>query len=301
MTGKGTLTQSPNRRIKLILFALLAWLILVCVLGAWWGSLILKYASQLGTLEKTQRMLIWEGLTFFILLSASTALLFWLYWRDAKRSRALQAFFASLTHELRTPLTSIRLQAESIAEDSKGHPLVRRLLEDTLRLEAQVERTLELARIEGGGPLFAQPLRLKPWSERILHSLADSYQGRLEIASNIENSVISADSTALQVILKNLFENTVRHSKKDKTKVELTTKQDPKGGVLLIYQDFGEGFDGNPKTLGKLFHKGSRSQGAGVGLYLIKVLMVRMGGRAHFIGTPSFRAELWFEEGQSNV
>ena len=45
-------------------------------------------------------MLFWESLVFFALLLATTVLLFWLYWRDVKRARGLQAFFASLTHEL---------------------------------------------------------------------------------------------------------------------------------------------------------------------------------------------------------
>jgi len=47
-------------------------------------------------------------------LLAVSALLAWLYWRESRRARAMQAFFAAVTHELRTPLTSMRLQAEAI-------------------------------------------------------------------------------------------------------------------------------------------------------------------------------------------
>src|SRR5690606_29195371 len=90
--------------------------------------------------------------------------------RDRKRTRSIQAFFASLTHELKTPLTSIRLQAESIADptndDAFKRQLVERLLADTSRLEAQVERSLELARLEGGGPVFVQGYELKNLIER---------------------------------------------------------------------------------------------------------------------------------------
>ena len=45
-------------------------------------------------------------------------------------------------------------------------PLINRLLEDTSRLEAQVEKTLELARLEGGGALDLQPLPIRAWLER---------------------------------------------------------------------------------------------------------------------------------------
>ena len=48
--------------------------------------------------------------------------------------------------------------------------------------------------------------------------------------------------------------------------------------------------------LGRLFGRGPASSGAGVGLYLVRRLMQRMGGRARFDTAPGegFRAELCF-------
>ena len=45
-------------------------------------------------------------------------------------------------------------------------------MEDTMRLESQVERTLELARVEGGGPVFPEPMELKPWLDQTGERLA---------------------------------------------------------------------------------------------------------------------------------
>ena len=127
MTTKGVLSSVPHRRLRIFVIAQLTWIGMVCLLGAWWGRLLLSQALRIAELEnalgwavnvtqmqwhRTQRMLFWESLVFFGLLVACTLLLFWFYWRDLKRARGLQAFFASVTHELRTPLTSIRLQAE---------------------------------------------------------------------------------------------------------------------------------------------------------------------------------------------
>ncbi len=308
--------KTPLRRMRLLFTALFSWLFLVCVLGAWWGSLILKHAFRIAELErvtglassateshwlKTQRMLYWEGASFFLLLLASTVFLIWLYWRDLKRSKAIQAFFASLTHELRTPLTSIRLQAESIAEDRPGSPLIQRLLEDTLRLESQVERTLELARVEGGGPVFTRPLRIKPWIERTLKAWTETHAQRLRIESEIDDFTIEADSTAVQVILKNLLENSLRHLKQDRISVSLKTRKTPEG-VKIFFRDNGDGFTGDPRNLGKIFYKGPSSSGAGVGLYLVRVLMERMGGKAEFKVDPiengftGFHVSLLFRE-----
>ena len=196
-----------NRSFLKLAIALSTWFFTICLLGIWWGRLALTQAQRIAELEKnlglasdfadshwhrTQRMLYWESGTFFLLLLASTVLLCWLYWRDARRSRGLQAFFASVTHELRTPLSSIRLQAESIADplanrlNGQNH-LIRRLLEDTIRLEAQVERTLELARVEGGGPVYTQPLLIKPWLDRFLASWTADYPNRVKLQSVIED------------------------------------------------------------------------------------------------------------------
>src|SRR5207342_3527803 len=147
----------------------------------WWGWVVHRQAVKIEELQQlvgqssstaheqwqvTQRMLVWEGGTLLVLLTGLSVALLWLYLRDQRRTRASRAFFASVTHELRTPLTSIRLQAESLADKGAAGPLINRLLEDTSRLEAQVEKTLELARLEGGGTLDLQALPIHAWLER---------------------------------------------------------------------------------------------------------------------------------------
>jgi signal transduction histidine kinase len=253
--------------------------------------------------QRTQRMLFWESATFFCFLLAATAVLFLLYWREARRARGVQAFFASVTHELRTPLTSIRLQAEEIAEqltaNSSAANLVMRLLEDTSRLESQVERTLELARVEGGGSVFSQSFLLKPWLDYFLRTWDEGRGMKLQVNSAVHDTQIQADPGAVQIILKNLLENSLRHSGQQKVLAVNLATEERDGWILLRYSDEGHGFEGNVKKLGRLFEKGPGSQGAGVGLYLISALMQRMGGRAEFKATPKFETELWFRPGSA--
>ena len=153
------------------------WLLVLLALMGWWGWVVHQQSQKIVELQRvaglndtvaeerwhaTQRMLVWEGGTLLLLLTGLSIALVWLYLRDQRRTNSLRAFFASVTHELRTPLTSIRLQAESLADAGNASPLVERLLEDTSRLEAQVEKTLELARLEGGGRLDLQPSPIMP-------------------------------------------------------------------------------------------------------------------------------------------
>lgn len=316
-----TMQSSHDRRLRIMLGAHCLWLAVVCLLGAWWGHLLLRQAEKIAKLEeqqgwarsltetdwhRTQRMLFWESSTFFVLIFASTLFLFWFYWRDLKRSKGLQAFFASVTHELRTPLTSIRLQAESIADslpdEGSQRELIQRLMEDSIRLESQVNRTLELARVEGGGPVYLQSLQIKPWLDRFLKSWGADYRGKIEFHSQVEDVLIEADPTALQVIFKNIFENSIRHSKQEKVLISIVSMLDQNGFSFLI-RDNGLGYLGNKKTLGKIFQRGAASQGTGVGLYLVKVLMRRMGGwvgfSPHLAEPKGFEVVLWFREGKA--
>jgi signal transduction histidine kinase len=245
-------------------------------------------------------MLIGESSTFLALLLIVSLLLAWLYWREHRHARSMQAFFASVTHELRTPLTSIRLQAEAIAEGEPSAELVRRLLEDSNRLQSQIDKTLELARIEGGGPLSEQSIPLHAWIARSLSDIAAAHGDRLDLRAHVDASVppVFADAGALQMILRNLVENSVRHAGVAPVGVRLTAAQRA-DHVVLEYQDNGVGVAGDSLRLGELFARGARSSGAGVGLYLVRRLMQRMGGRARFNTAPGegYRCELWFRIG----
>ena len=302
MDSKGRLSVQPARQSRLVAILAGVWLVIILVLGFWWGTLLLRQSARiaelsvaagvpqaeaLAELARTQRMLQWESGSFLVLLLTLSAALFWFYWRDMQRARGTQAFFAALTHELRTPLTSVRLQSEAIAAGAPTQELVERLLSDTYRLESQIDKTLELARIEGGGALAEQAIRLDPWLERVLRGIAASEGDAVDVAVTLEPGLpaIRGDTAALQLILRNLLENSLRHGDRDPVQVSVTASK-VNGSVALDFRDDGRGFEGEPSRLGRLFQRGSASRGTGVGLYLVRVLMERMGGKVEFSNAP---------------
>ncbi len=303
----------PARRARLVAILASLWILLVMILGAGWVALLISQARQISALQaltgsadslavaeqwaSTRRRIVGESAVFLLLLLAVSALLAWLYWRESRRARGMQAFFAAVTHELRTPLTSIRLQAEAIAEGDQRAELARRLLEDSSRLESQIDKTLELARIEGGGPLAEQSVPLRGWLERAVAGIAAAHGGRIEAQVQVEDSLppILADAAALQMIVRNLVENSVRHAGRERVQVKLAARREG-AQVLLEYRDDGVGTAVQARELGRLFGRGSASGGSGVGLYLVRALAERMGGRADFSSVPGqgFRAVLGF-------
>jgi signal transduction histidine kinase len=101
------------------------------------------------------------------------------------------------------------------------------------------------------------------------------------------------------MVLRNLIENSVRHGGVPTVSVQLSASGRA-NGVLLEYQDNGRGVMPGTGRLGRLFGRGPQSNGAGVGLYLVRRLMQRMGGSVRFPSRSgeAFRAELWFRAGQ---
>jgi signal transduction histidine kinase len=302
MDSKGALSVQPVRQSRLVAILAGVWLVIILVLGFWWGTLLLRQSARIATLSvaagvpqsealdeltSTQHMLQWESGFFLLLLLTLSAALFWFYWRDMQRARGTQAFFAALTHELRTPLTSVRLQSEAIAAGEPTQELVDRLLADTHRLESQIDKTLELARIEGGGALAEQAIRLDPWLDRVLRGIVATEGDCVQLSVSLEPGLpaIRGDTAALQLILRNLVENAARHGNRDPIHMHVAVGN-ANGNVEILVRDDGRGFEGDPSRLGRLFQRGSASRGTGVGLYLVRVLMERMGGRVDFAHVP---------------
>lgn len=310
-----------DQRLRIFISLQLVWLAIVSLLGAWWGSVLIKQAQMIADLQvatghlqeaanlqlaHTQRMVRWEAPVFFALIVGCAFAVFWIYWRDAQRTKSLSAFFAAFTHELRTPLASLRLQAETIADSLEKRlspgDLPKRLIEDTVRLEDQVDRALELARLEGGGPVTTSPVPLRSWLERFLQR-GDGSATSVQIEVD-KNLVIQGDLRSLHIIFRNLFENSVRHASSDShgnpTFIRVSGES-KENWVHLKLSDNGPGFSGNSKRIFQLFERGEKSQGAGVGLYLVKVLMERMGGSVEALSGPGFTLLLKFREGGNDV
>ncbi|MDH5581300.1 MAG: HAMP domain-containing histidine kinase, partial [Bdellovibrionales bacterium] len=250
-----------------LLWLSIFFLFFVLILGFWWLYLLSESGKALN------KMILWEGATFFILLSLSLAGFIILYIRDTKKNKTMAAFFSSLTHELKTPLASIRLQTEVLAEqlenlkEGKAKVISERLIEDTQKLEIQMDKVLQLSRMELGGNLSPTSIDLKSF----IHKMFKRWSRDLDytIDSKVESSMVMADEMALELIFKNLIENTNRHT--TSKAVKITIHQNSPCSIELIYNDYGL-FSGDPQKIATLFYKHNSTKGSGIGLYLVKKL-----------------------------
>lgn len=288
------------------------WVTTSLALGGWWLYLILTFEDkvvqigltlpELGIKPNVIRMLKWEGSTLILLIFFLSISLFILYYKDQKKTKALQAFFAGLTHELKTPLASIRLQSEVIRDTIEDkypseellEKLTERLIEDTGNLETQMDKILQLSRIERGGNLNPSPVDL---ISIIRTTHAKRGKGlELHIDSQVEDPIIEADLFALELILKNLLENTKSHTENTSIAVSIEEKDHL---IRLTYDDGGV-FQGERSKLGKLFYKHNSAKGSGIGLYLIHKLMDKMHGEFLIDGPQNIKFILIFKKSVEN-
>ena len=217
----------------------------------------------------------------------------------------IRDFFATMTHDLKTPLSQVRLQGDVIAEvvekggvDDKRRlkELSFRLIEDTQNLENQLDKIIQLARVERGDKLSCQSVDLfsfirdchKKWMGKRLELTLESF--------DTNNSSVYADEFALEIIFRNLFENTFLHGSRHHVRISMT---EDRGTTTLHYND-GHNFTGEWDKIGMLFYKHA-SKGSGIGLYLVKKLMQKMNGCLKIANHQGLLFSLTFTSAKENT
>ena len=256
----------------------ISWLFFTVCFAAWWFKLSFDHIARLGALEplrmehweRQQRMVIWEGSSWLLLLVVGGVALIALVLREKGRTRNLRQFFASFSHEIKTSLASLRLQTEALADELDESPILKRLVGDTVRLELQLENSLFLAS-QDELTLYVERLPLR----RLIERTREQWPGlQIEVEAD---AVIRADERAARTLFNNLCKNAISHGQATSLKVVAKVATDP-GQIEIRFEDNGQGFDGSLEELGQLFHRPKATSGSGLGLYISRLLVEKMGG-----------------------
>ncbi|MGA8029890.1 MAG: HAMP domain-containing sensor histidine kinase [Bryobacteraceae bacterium] len=212
--------------------------------------------------------------------------------REIRRNEQHNAFINAVTHELKTPVASIRLYLETLlsrdVDETKRGEFYRIMLDDSERLLSTIEQVLRTGRIGASSPkLNLSSVDLSAVVEecveraRTLHNLAAeslSYQIDLPVK-------IQGDLDEVRAAVSNLIDNAIKYSGGDvKVSVETLRIDSKYAGVRVI--DHGAGI---PKTeLKRIFKRfyripgplATRLKGTGLGLYIVRSVAKRHGGRA---------------------
>lgn len=211
--------------------------------------------------------------------------------REIRRNEQHDAFINAVTHELKTPVTSIRLYLETLqahaVEEEKRQEFYRTMLHDSDRLLGTIEQVLRTGRVGGRRRLNLVSIDLGAVVEATLKRARTLYHVPAEALDYRAGRpvTIRGDLDEVQAAVSNLIDNAVKYSGGDvRVRVELVTNGENR--ATLRVTDRGVGIPrGELKRVFKRFYRvpgplATRIKGNGLGLFIVRSVAKRHGGRA---------------------
>jgi len=266
--------------------------ILAVVLAVFYWVLGLGNVSPIAPsgLETRGWVLLALGTTFFVLIIVGT---FWLCaWlvSEMRVNQRQRAFLDAVTHEMKTPLASMRLYVETLLrhdpERERREQFLARMEEDLERLDRTVDQVLAAARAEerrrrgaGEGVALREVLEACVAEIRDRHRLASDAIA-LAAPSDLR---VRGDRAELGVIFRNLLDNAVKYSD-GPVEVRIRVSAPREGRVSIEISDRGIGIPvGELRKIFQRFYRAGRdvqrAAGLGLGLFIVRNLVRRQGGR----------------------
>ncbi len=193
----------------------------------------------------------------------------------------------ALAHEFKTPLTSIKAAITSILTNSAGDPVERELLtvadEESDRLTALLNRTVEVARIEAGHvKLNRRPCSVRELVLDAMDQLKRFCEGRdVRVSVPEELPQVDADPGLIVLVLRLLLDNALKYSSPSAS-IAISVERLEDNIVVHVSND---GPDINPKELNAIFQKFYRGKevrnripGTGLGLTIAREIVATHGG-----------------------
>jgi two-component system, OmpR family, phosphate regulon sensor histidine kinase PhoR len=203
-------------------------------------------------------------------------------------SRMKTTFLATVSHELRTPLAAVLGLAELLARPAAGGAALERrtemavqVLDQAQHLGTMIDDLLDATRVEFGGlRVSREPVDVDRVAERVRHTW-HARGHALETTVEAGLPRVIGDEARLVQVLNNLAGNAFKHSPAG-VPVELLVSRDG-DRVAIVVADSGSGIE--PDFLERIFqpftqasNAGTRTEGLGLGLYIVHGLVGSMGG-----------------------
>jgi signal transduction histidine kinase len=242
-------------------------------LSAWWLVFGLRTLQRLNEFvqhaefEKNRSMLLMEGSVLIVFLILGGWALVWLTLREQRRFAEAKLFFSTFSHDLKTTVSRLILQTEKNLEVPSRPLSPQETLQNLRSLELQLENSLYFAQHSDRDVVY-QEIEFKDLLSRLHMTWPD-------LKMNFKGtSRIFSDAQAFESILKNLISNSVSHGGADEIEIQMSETD---SHSVLEYRDNGQLRETPPSDLGQNVFVSNR--GTGLGLYLIRSWVDRLGGR----------------------
>jgi signal transduction histidine kinase len=262
---------------------------------SWWAWMLIELH---GEVEGKQRMVLGEGVVFFILLSAGLVLV----WRRVQETTRLaeqeRNFMLAITHELKTPVAAIRLAIETIEKhnpDEATHKLLLRSAQaGTVQLERRIDDVLQSAQIRSNAKLGSEPFDLEEVLEGSVRRIKLGRHSEREVVVQYEGELgglMEGDPKSLALAWTNVIENALKYSPSDSVVTVWVRRSEHH--IEVIIDDAGPGIPAaERKNVVQPFRRlGDESrrenEGTGLGLYLADQTIRLHRGRLNISESPA--------------
>jgi signal transduction histidine kinase len=232
--------------------------------------------------------------------------------RDVTEERALDRlrsdFVATASHELRTPLTSISGAARTLVRHrnsltpDRHEAFLQMIVTESDRLADIVDQILLASRIEAGQiEVTPEQVDALEIARSVVDAVALHAPDRVRLFLDADNGLqpVDCDPDRLRQVLRNLLDNAIKYSPGGG---DVRVSLEPNGSAMrFAVHDEGIGFE--PAQADAIFERFRRLDpnltrgigGTGLGLYICRELVERMGGRIWAESRPGEGSTFYFE------
>jgi signal transduction histidine kinase len=211
--------------------------------------------------------------------------------REIRRNEQHDAFINAVTHELKTPVASIRLYLETLqtrpVDEARRQDFYRIMLEDSDRLLSTIEQVLRTGRV-GSAAHRVNPIRID--LDEVVRSSVELVRTLHRVPAEALRyrpcgpAEVFGDLDEIRAAVTNLIDNAVKYSAAQVNVTVETAKLEGRFVVLRV-KDQGPGIA--KSELNRVFRRfyrvpgplASRIKGTGLGLYIVRSVAKRHGGR----------------------
>lgn len=246
---------------------------------------VVRFPSRESFLVADMRM------TVLFSIIAILSVLFFMYMiyivlRQKRLSELQKDFINNMTHEFKTPISSIKIAAdvlannENVKEDSRLKRYASIIKEQNQRLNDQVEKVLNIARLEKDSfALKKEKINLHDMLSNIVENESVRLKdGKISLNFNAEEMEIFADPLHFTNVITSILDNAIKYSS-EHPEISLTTESRNNLKIIKI-KDNGIGIE--KEKLKHIFDKFYRVstgdvhnvKGFGLGLFYVKNICV---------------------------
>jgi len=251
-------------------------------------------------LFKNIAILLGSSTTFLFIIVLLFFLMIKSFLEQKKLSDMKTDFINNMTHEFKTPITTISLASEALKDPDVNmdtgrlNRLAGMIWDENRRLETQVERVLQMARLDKGEvKLNKEPVNVNELVEDAISRVAllvEEREGVISCVCQANNPVIEADEFHFNNIMSNLLDNALKYSP-GKPEIFVSTRN-VNDKIEISVSDKGMGM--TPDVQKRVFEKFYRVstgnvhdvKGFGLGLAYVKNMVEAHGGTISLRSAP---------------